>query len=108
MKDSKAEIIKLARQANVYHPDYVAGKERTLKTMDKTKRYNQLYHDGYSIGAVGGSIDGEVELVEENGKMIPKNQHRNFKQGYKKGLETFKLRLSTTQKVDQSDIHKNR
>ena len=50
----------------------------------------------------------EIELVEENGKMIPKNQHRNFKQGYKKGLETFKLRLSTTQKVDQSDIHKSR
>ena len=108
MKDTNAEMIKLARYANAYHNEFDASRERTLKTMDKARRYDQLYHDGYSIGAAGGSIDGEVELVEENGKMIPRNQHRNFKQGYKKGLEAFKLRLATTQKIDQSDIHKSR
>ena len=107
MKDSKAEIMKLARQANVYHQEYEAGKERTLKTMDKTRRYDQLYHEGYSLGRVGASTENETQLVEENGKMIPKNQHRNFKQGYKNGLKIFKENLAASLSIDQS-THKNR
>jgi hypothetical protein len=108
MKDSREEMINLARKAKIYHDEYDAGRERTLKTMDKARRYDQLYHDGYSLGAAGGSIDGETELVEENGKMIPKKEHRNFKAGYKKGLEIFKLRIGVAKNNVQNDIHRSR
>ena len=108
MKDSKDEMIKLARYSNTHVADYDAAKERTLKTMDKFRRYDQLYHDGYTLGANGGIIDNEVDLVEENGKMIPKNQHRNFKAGYKKGLEVYKIRLAANQSYGQDDSHKTR
>ena len=108
MKDSNAEMIKLARSGNMYHDEYEASKERTLKSMDKVRRYDQLYHDGYSLGASGGVLDDQTELVEENGKMIPKKDHRNFKAGYKKGLEVFKIRVNALKNNNQGDIHKTR
>ncbi len=65
------------------------GHLNTLKSYDKLKRYNELYEEGMQFGMAGDSIDNETELVDENGKMIPKNTHRNFLAGYKEGLKHF-------------------
>ena len=70
--------------------------ERTLKTFAKARRNNQLYQEGYSLGVRGGELESATELVEENGQMIPKCEHRNFKAGYKKGLEQLQANIQAS------------
>ena len=70
------------------------GEQNTLKSFDKVRQNNKLYKEGMALGASGGDIDMANDLVIENGVTIPKKEHRNFKAGYKRGLEIFKAQLN--------------
>lgn len=108
MKDREKEIISLANKKKLYGPESDASHERTLKTLDKVKRNDQLFHEGYSLGANNSDISKKIELVEENGKMIPKNKHRNFMAGYKSGLEAFRNGLSSLMTVNKNKSNNGR
>lgn len=87
--------IRIAKEYNEIALSSEIGHMNTLKSYDKVKRYNDLYQEGYSIGLKGGSIDNELDLVEQNGEMVPKKEHRNFKHGYEAGLKELKTQLET-------------
>ena len=93
MKVSKEKIAKLARESLLHHDDYTAAKERTLKSNAKVAAYNKLYWDGYRKALIDVPLESFTDLVEENGEMIPRKNHRNFKAGYKAGLEKKKAEL---------------
>ena len=65
------------------------GHLNTLATYSKLNRYNKLYEEGFSLGRIGSNIEDRIELVEQNGEMVPKKNHRNFLAGYREGLKYY-------------------
>ena len=85
--------VRMAKDFNGIAFSSEMGLRNTEATNDKARRYNKLFQEGYSIGLKGGNIDNELDLVEQNGEMIPKKEHRNFKHGYEAGLKELKAQL---------------
>ena len=86
-------IEKLARQTTMHFDEYEASKERTLKSNAKVAANQKLYLDGYAKGLKGVPLESFTDLVEENGKIIQRKDHRNFKAGYARGLQELKNQL---------------
>ena len=95
MEIDKRKITKMAREANMHHDEYTASMERTLKTNAKVAANQKLYLDGYSKGLKGVPLESFTDLVEENGKIIQRKDHRNFRAGYLHGLEELKNQVKT-------------
>ncbi len=85
--------LRMAKEYNNIAFNNEIGEKNTLKTFNKIRENNKLYQEGMALGANGGNLEEATELVEENGIEIPKKEHRNFKAGYKRGLEIFKNNL---------------
>ena len=99
--DRVHEPLRKAKEFNDIAFTKEMGEQNTLKTLDKTRQNNNLYKEGMALGANGGDIDTANDLVVENGVTIQKKEHRNFKAGYKRGLEIFKAQLDST--IDQGE-----
>ena len=86
MRDDE-RIKKAARKARMEHDLYDASFERKLKTDAKVANNRKLYLDGYRKGLQEVPLESFSDLVEENGKMVQRKDHRSFKAGYLRGLE---------------------
>ena len=99
MKNQKGEIIKTVKGANMHFDEYEAAKERKLASFNKSRENNKLYLEGYSAGLKGElPLESFVELIPENGKMVQKKDHRNFKAGYIRGQEEVNAKLNNSHK----------
>ena len=96
MKIDERRIAREVRDANIHFDEYEASKERTLKTNAKVARNNKLYLDGYRKGLLGVPLESFSDLVEENGKLVQRKDHRNFKAGYARGAEELALQLNNS------------
>ena len=94
MEIDSRKIAKYVREANIHHDEYDASHERTLKTNAKLASNQKLYLDGYAKGLKGVPLDSFTDLVEENGRLIQRKDHRNFKAGYARGLEELQNQLA--------------
>ena len=82
----KDRIAKLAKETRLNYGDFLASKERTLKSDAKVAANKKLYLDGYRKGLQGVPFDSFTDLIEYNGEMIQRKDHPGFKAGYIKGL----------------------
>ena len=94
MEIDSRKVAKLVREANIHHDEYDASMERTLKTNAKVASNQKLYLDGYSKGLKGVPLESFTDLVEENGKIIQRKDHRNFKAGYARGQQELENQMS--------------
>ena len=99
MKERKEKIAKLARETTLNYGDFLASKERTLKTYNTVKNYRVLFLDGYRKGLQNAPLENFTDLVEENGKMVQRKNHRSFLGGYKKGLEEGQKQVKVNNKT---------
>ena len=97
--------LRTAKEFNNISFNRELGDERTLKTMNKVRENNRLYNEGKKLALAGGDINTAIELVEENGKMISKKDHRNFKAGYMEGLRLVKEQIGY---VSENENNKTR
>ena len=87
MVNDKELTAKYARKARLNHDIYETSVERTLKTASKVASNRKLYLDGYSKGLQEVPLESFSDLIEENGKMVQRKDHRSFKAGYLRGYE---------------------
>ena len=83
----KDRIAKLAKETTLNYGEFLASKERTLKTNAKVAGNRKLYLDGLSKGLQGVPFDSFTDLIEYNGEMIQRKKHPGFKAGYNEGLK---------------------
>ena len=83
----KERIAKLAKESTLNYGEFLASKERTLKTNAKIAANRKLYLDGLRKALQNVPLESFTDLVDENGVMVQRQEHRSFKAGYKAGME---------------------
>lgn len=86
MKDEQRQVRKSASQARLHFDEHEASMERRLKADAKMAANQKLYLDGYRKALLGVPLESFTDLVEENGVMVQRKDHRNFKAGYTNGV----------------------
>ena len=102
MKSQERQSQKTAKEALIHFDVSEAARERTLKANAKLAANQKLYLDGYRKGLLGVPLESFTDLVEENGKMIQRKDHRNFKAGYLQGCKEL------ASKVEENNNHMTR
>ena len=83
----KDRIAKLAKEGALNYGEFLASKERTLKTNAKIAANKKLYLDGYRKALQDIPFESFTDLIEYNGEMIQRKNHPGFAAGYEKGLK---------------------
>lgn len=95
MISDKELMTRSARRARLYHDEYDASIERSLKTNAIVAANRKLYQDGYDKGLKAVPLENFSDLVEQNGKMVQRKDHRSFKAGYLRGYEELIIRQNS-------------
>lgn len=95
MVNDKELMVRAARKARLHHDEFEASVERSLQTNAKIAANRKLYQDGYDKGIKAIPLDNFSDLVEQNGKMVQRKDHRSFKAGYLRGYEELIIRQNS-------------
>lgn len=93
--EKEKRALKYAKEFIRISADMDAGLDNKIRANVKNRRNNELYNEGFKAG-INGMLELEdfVELVEENDKMVPKKDHRNFKAGFANGRSQLEFEIN--------------